>query len=229
MPTRARSSRRSTPRRLRCAIPRSTSTTSTKCPAPHQHRRHCAARLPALWAERSRTLRQDGPQRRRVRNDGCHRRGLEHHPTCRRGQEARGDRRRDDSAARSLGLPVRHRRSVRLRTSTDGTAPHGYLHCGPSGAGHFVKMVHNGVEYGMMAAIAEGLSIIQHADAGKKLEEIDAETTPLRDPSVYQYDIDEVSGSARAPTALRRTVTCTVGRAEPDTSSRWSTTASSTE
>ena len=76
------------------------------------------------------------------------------------------------------------------RTSTDGTAPHGYLHCGPSGAGHFVKMVHNGVEYGMMAAIAEGLSIIQHADAGKKLEEIDAETTPLRDPSVYQYDID---------------------------------------
>jgi 6-phosphogluconate dehydrogenase len=76
------------------------------------------------------------------------------------------------------------------RSRTDGTAPHGYLHCGPNGAGHFVKMVHNGVEYGMMAAIAEGLSIIQHADAGKKLEEIDAETTPLRDPSVYQYDID---------------------------------------
>jgi 6-phosphogluconate dehydrogenase len=76
------------------------------------------------------------------------------------------------------------------RTRTEGTAPHGYLHCGPSGAGHFVKMVHNGVEYGMMAAVAEGLAIIRHADAGKKMEEIDAETTPLRDPWAYQYEID---------------------------------------
>ncbi|MBV9640392.1 MAG: decarboxylating 6-phosphogluconate dehydrogenase [Mycobacteriaceae bacterium] len=71
-----------------------------------------------------------------------------------------------------------------------GTAPDGYLHCGPSGAGHFVKMVHNGVEYGMMAAIAEGLSIIKHANAGKLTETIDAETTPLRDLWAYQYDID---------------------------------------
>jgi 6-phosphogluconate dehydrogenase len=77
------------------------------------------------------------------------------------------------------------------RTRADGTAPHGYLHCGPNGAGHFVKMVHNGVEYGMMAAIAEGLSIIQHADAGKQAPaEFDAETTPLRDPDAYQYEID---------------------------------------
>jgi 6-phosphogluconate dehydrogenase len=76
------------------------------------------------------------------------------------------------------------------RTRDGGTAPHGYLHCGPNGAGHFVKMVHNGVEYGMMAAIAEGLTIIQHADEGKKTEEIDAETTPLRDPWAYQYEID---------------------------------------
>ncbi|MCX4452093.1 decarboxylating 6-phosphogluconate dehydrogenase [Streptomyces sp. NBC_01340] len=76
------------------------------------------------------------------------------------------------------------------RTRTDGTAPLGYLHCGPNGAGHFVKMVHNGVEYGMMAAIAEGLSIIKHADAGKSRHEVDAETTPLRDPWAYQYDID---------------------------------------
>jgi 6-phosphogluconate dehydrogenase len=71
-----------------------------------------------------------------------------------------------------------------------GTAPDGYLHCGPSGAGHFVKMVHNGIEYGMMAAIAEGLSIIGHADVGKKPQESDAETTPLRDPEAYQYTID---------------------------------------
>ncbi|WSE10512.1 decarboxylating 6-phosphogluconate dehydrogenase [Streptomyces sp. NBC_01445] len=76
------------------------------------------------------------------------------------------------------------------RTRTDGTAPLGYLHCGPNGAGHFVKMVHNGVEYGMMAAIAEGLSIIKRADAGKRQQEVDAETTPLRDPWAYQYDID---------------------------------------
>ena len=71
-----------------------------------------------------------------------------------------------------------------------GTAEQGYLHCGPSGAGHFVKMVHNGIEYGMMAAIAEGLSIIKHADAGLHQDEIDAETAPLRDPWAYQYEID---------------------------------------
>jgi 6-phosphogluconate dehydrogenase len=76
------------------------------------------------------------------------------------------------------------------RTRTDGTAPDGYLHCGPSGAGHYVKMVHNGIEYGMMAAIAEGLSIIKHADAGKQVAEVNAETTPLRDPEAYQYEID---------------------------------------
>jgi 6-phosphogluconate dehydrogenase len=77
------------------------------------------------------------------------------------------------------------------RTRTTGTAPDGYLHCGPNGAGHFVKMVHNGIEYGMMAAIAEGLSIIKHANVGKaEVSSGDAETTPLRDPEFYQYDID---------------------------------------
>jgi 6-phosphogluconate dehydrogenase len=76
------------------------------------------------------------------------------------------------------------------RTRTDGTAPEGYHHCGPSGAGHFVKMVHNGVEYGMMAAIAEGLSIIKHANVGKEGRAVDAETAPLRDPEAYQYDIE---------------------------------------
>ena len=76
------------------------------------------------------------------------------------------------------------------RSRQDGTAPDGYLHCGPSGAGHFVKMVHNGIEYGMMASIAEGLSIIGHADAGTESQESDAETTPLRDPEAYRYTID---------------------------------------
>ena len=76
------------------------------------------------------------------------------------------------------------------RTRTDGTAQDGYLHCGPNGAGHFVKMVHNGIEYGMMAAISEGLSIIKHANVGLHEGEIDAETTPLRDPWAYQYEID---------------------------------------
>jgi 6-phosphogluconate dehydrogenase len=74
--------------------------------------------------------------------------------------------------------------------SREGTAEQGYLHCGPSGAGHFVKMVHNGIEYGMMAAIAEGLSIIRHADVGLHQQELDAETTPLREPEYYQYEID---------------------------------------
>ena len=71
-----------------------------------------------------------------------------------------------------------------------GTAEQGYLHCGPNGAGHFVKMVHNGIEYGLMAAYAEGLSILQAANVGKSTHEIDAETTPLRDPEHYQYDLD---------------------------------------
>jgi 6-phosphogluconate dehydrogenase len=76
------------------------------------------------------------------------------------------------------------------RDKIKSTAEDGYLHCGPSGAGHFVKMVHNGIEYGVMAAYAEGLSILLHADVGKKQNEIDAETTPLRDPEHYQYDLN---------------------------------------
>jgi len=69
-------------------------------------------------------------------------------------------------------------------------AENGYLHCGPTGAGHFVKMVHNGIEYGVMAAYAEGLNVIHNADLGRRQQEIDAETTPLRDPQYYAYDID---------------------------------------
>ena len=71
-----------------------------------------------------------------------------------------------------------------------GTAEKGYFHCGPSGAGHFVKMVHNGIEYGIMAAYAEGLSVLRSANVGKQSLGIDAETTPLRDPEHYQYDLD---------------------------------------
>src|SRR5256886_6493056 len=71
-----------------------------------------------------------------------------------------------------------------------GPAEHGYLHCGPSGAGHFVKMVHNGIEYGLMAAYAEGLNLLHHANAGDQDREADAETAPLRDPQYYRYEID---------------------------------------
>ena len=71
-----------------------------------------------------------------------------------------------------------------------GTAEEGYLHCGPSGAGHFVKMVHNGIEYGLMAALAEGFGILRAANAGEHREAVDAETTPLRDPELYRYDLD---------------------------------------
>ena len=84
-----------------------------------------------------------------------------------------------DSAERTTG-----------KTGEPSTAEHGYLHCGPSGAGHFVKMVHNGIEYGVMAAYAEGLNILAHANIGKHKQEDDAETTPLRDPKLYMYDID---------------------------------------
>jgi 6-phosphogluconate dehydrogenase len=76
------------------------------------------------------------------------------------------------------------------RKDESGTAEQGYLHCGGNGGGHFVKMVHNGIEYGIMAAYAEGLGILKAADIGKKTEEIDAETTPLRDPEHYQYDFN---------------------------------------
>ncbi len=76
------------------------------------------------------------------------------------------------------------------RESATGTAERGYLHCGPAGAGHFVKMVHNGIEYGLMAAYAEGLNILHHADAGLGTREADAETTPLRHPEHYQYQLD---------------------------------------
>ena len=69
-------------------------------------------------------------------------------------------------------------------------AEHGYLHCGPNGAGHFVKMVHNGIEYGLMAAYAEGLNVLHHANIGKEQRTADAETTPLRDPELYRYDLD---------------------------------------
>jgi 6-phosphogluconate dehydrogenase len=75
------------------------------------------------------------------------------------------------------------------RPMASGTAEQGYLHCGPNGAGHFVKMVHNGIEYGIMAAYAEGLNILKNANIGKRTHEVDAETTPLRDPEHYQYDL----------------------------------------
>jgi 6-phosphogluconate dehydrogenase len=76
------------------------------------------------------------------------------------------------------------------REKLDGTAEQGYLHCGPNGGGHFVKMVHNGIEYGIMAAYAEGLSVLRSANVGKQQHGVDAETTPLRDPEHYQYDFN---------------------------------------
>jgi len=76
------------------------------------------------------------------------------------------------------------------RTGDPSPSETGFLHCGPNGAGHFVKMVHNGIEYGIMAAYAEGLNIIQNANAGKRVQEADAETTPMENPEYYQYDID---------------------------------------
>ncbi|MEO0952812.1 MAG: NADP-dependent phosphogluconate dehydrogenase, partial [Pseudomonadota bacterium] len=79
---------------------------------------------------------------------------------------------------------------TRNRGDSDSTADQGFLHCGPCGAGHFVKMVHNGIEYGLMAAYAEGLGILRSANVGKRDHEADAETTPMRDPEHYQYDFN---------------------------------------
>ena len=79
------------------------------------------------------------------------------------------------------------------RTGAPSPEEEGWLHCGPAGAGHFVKMVHNGIEYGIMAAYAEGLNILAHANAGRATQEVDAETTPLRDPKYYMYDIDNAA------------------------------------
>jgi 6-phosphogluconate dehydrogenase len=76
------------------------------------------------------------------------------------------------------------------RNGSNSTAEDGYLHCGPNGAGHFVKMVHNGIEYGIMAAYAEGLNILHRANVGKADQEVDAETAPLQDPEYYQYDLE---------------------------------------
>jgi len=76
------------------------------------------------------------------------------------------------------------------REKIGGTAEQGYLHCGPNGAGHFVKMVHNGIEYGIMAAYAEGMGVLRSANVGKQTHTVDAETTPLRDPEHYQYDLN---------------------------------------
>jgi 6-phosphogluconate dehydrogenase len=107
------------------------------------------------------------------------------------------------------------------REKLDGTAEEGYLHCGPNGAGHFVKMVHNGIEYGIMAAYAEGMAILKAANAGKRDSEIDAETTPLREPSHYQYelnlaDVSEVwrRGSVISSWLLDLTAAALVGDAQ---------------
>src|SRR6266540_7245127 len=88
------------------------------------------------------------------------------------------------------GVDAAPRTPGREKRPDESTAEHGYLHCGPAGAGHFVKMVHNGIEYGLMASYAEGLAILRRANVGNQMVETDAETTPLRDPQYYRYDID---------------------------------------
>jgi 6-phosphogluconate dehydrogenase len=95
-----------------------------------------------------------------------------------------------DSVFASLAPGVEAAERTPGRSGDPGPAENGYLHCGPNGAGHFVKMVHNGIEYGVMAAYAEGLNILKNANAGKVQREADAETAPLEQPEYYQYDLD---------------------------------------
>jgi 6-phosphogluconate dehydrogenase len=110
------------------------------------------------------------------------------------------------------------------RTGEYAPSENGYLHCGPNGAGHFVKMVHNGIEYGIMAAYAEGLNILRHANVGNQTERIDAETAPLRDPEYYRYDIDtaevaEVWRRGSVVSSWLLDLTAAALKAEPDLSS----------
>lgn len=95
-----------------------------------------------------------------------------------------------DPVFRSLAPPTDTVARTPGREDSGGTAEHGYLHCGPAGAGHFVKMVHNGIEYGIMAAYAEGFNVLRNADIGKRLGEADAETAPIANPEHYQYDLN---------------------------------------
>ena len=96
-----------------------------------------------------------------------------------------------DSIFATLAPPIDSAPRTAGREKVKGsTAEHGYLHCGPNGAGHFVKMVHNGIEYGIMAAYAEGMNILKNANVGKQTHTVDAETTPLRNPKLYQYDFN---------------------------------------
>jgi 6-phosphogluconate dehydrogenase len=95
-----------------------------------------------------------------------------------------------DSIFATLAPSVDEAPRTQGRSGPPTPAEHGYLHCGPNGAGHFVKMVHNGIEYGLMAAYAEGFNILRHANAGKEKREIDAETAPMQNPEFYQYDLD---------------------------------------
>ncbi len=90
----------------------------------------------------------------------------------------------------ALAPPITAADRIPGRAESGGTAERGYLHCGPAGAGHFVKMVHNGIEYGIMAAYAEGFNILKHANVGTATQEHDAETTPMRDAAHYQYDLN---------------------------------------
>ena len=109
--------------------------------------------------------------------------------------------------------------------ATITTAEHGYLHCGPVGAGHFVKMVHNGIEYGLMAAFAEGFNILHHANAGLADRVADAETAPLRDADYYRYDLDIPSIAESAPRQCRLLVAarphCCRGRPRTRKSTRF--------
>ena len=166
------------------------STSSCRCSADGR-RRHRRRQLALPRRHRAReaapahghSLRRHGHERRRL---GTRARLL---PDDRR-REGRGRASRSDLHDAVAGPATIPRTPGREKLG--GTAEHGYLHCGPSGAGHFVKMVHNGIEYGMMAAYAEGLNILKHADIGTRAHqhEKDAETTPLRHPEHYQYDFN---------------------------------------
>ena len=163
------------------------STTSPRCCRPTTPSSTAATPTTATTSPR-RGARREGPP---LRRHGHERRRVRPRARLLPDDRRRRQRRRAPRPVLQHARPRRRRRAAHARPrGRPAPAEHGYLHCGPAGAGHFVKMVHNGIEYGMMAAYAEGLNIIKHADIGAEQQEHDAETTPLREPELYQYDFD---------------------------------------
>ena len=154
-------------------------------------------RYPDRWRQLVLSRRHPPCRGTEIQGNSLRRRGDQRRRLGARARLLHDDRRRSGRRAatrsgprRALAPGMGNEPRTPGREKAGGTAERGYLHCGPNGAGHFVKMVHNGIEYGLMAAYAEGFNILKHANIGKQQQDVDAETTPLQRPELYQYDLN---------------------------------------